>query len=153
MKTFSQLVEAARANVKELFPWDLAERMETETLLIVDIREPYEYDAMHIQDSLNVPRGILETACEYDFEETVPELVEARDEEVILVCRSGNRSIFAAEVLQKMGYQHVYSLQTGLRGWNEFEQPLVDKDNYPVSLDDADDYFTAKVHPEQRRPS
>lgn len=152
MKTFTQLVEAARTNVKELFPWDLVERMKNETILIVDIREPYEYDAMHIQDSLNVPRGILETACEYDFEETVPELVEARDKEVVLICRSGNRSIFAAEVLQQMGYQHVYSLQTGLRGWNEFEQPLVDKDNYPVSIDDADDYFAAKVHPEQRRP-
>lgn len=153
MKTFTQLVEEARANVKELFPWDLTERLENEKILIVDIREPYEYEAMHIQDSLNVPRGILETACEYDFEETVPELVEARDKEVVLVCRSGNRSIFAADVLQKMGYQHVYSLQTGLRGWNEFEQPLVDNDNYSVSLDDADDYFSAKVHPEQRRPS
>jgi len=152
MKTFTQLVEESRAKVKELFPWDLTERLENEKILIVDIREPYEYEAMHIQDSLNVPRGILETACEYDFEETVPELVEARDKEVVLVCRSGNRSIFAAEVLQKMGYQHVYSLQTGLRGWNEFEQPLVDNDNYPVSLDDADDYFSAKVHPEQRRP-
>jgi len=152
MKTFTQLVEEARANVKELFPWDLTERLQDEKILIVDIREPYEYEAMHIQDSLNVPRGILETACEYDFEETVAELVEARDKEVVLVCRSGNRSIFAAEVLQKMGYQHVFSLQTGLRGWNEFEQPLVDKDNYPVAIDDADEYFTAKVHPEQRRP-
>lgn len=152
MKTFIQLVEEARANVRELFPWDLTDRLENEQILIVDIREPYEYEAMHIQDSLNVPRGILETACEYDFEETVPELVEARGKEVVLVCRSGNRSIFAAEVLQKMGYRHVYSLQTGLRGWNEFEQPLVDNDNYPVSLDDADDYFSAKVHPEQRRP-
>jgi rhodanese-related sulfurtransferase len=153
MKTFTQLVEAARANVKELFPWDLVEHLKDQNILLVDIREPYEYDAMHIQDSLNVPRGILETACEYDFEETVPELVEARDKEVVLICRSGNRSIFAAEVLQQMGYQHVYSLKTGLRGWNEFEQPLVDKDNYPVALDDADDYFTAKVHPEQRRPT
>jgi rhodanese-related sulfurtransferase len=153
MKTFTQLVDAARVRVKEVFPWDLVERIKDNNVLIVDIREPYEYDAMHIQDSLNVPRGILETACEYDFEETVPELVEARDKEVILICRSGNRSIFAADVMQQMGYQHVYSLKTGLRGWNEFEQPLVDKDNYPVSLDDADDYFSAKVHPEQRRPS
>ncbi|MBI1425203.1 MAG: rhodanese-like domain-containing protein [Gammaproteobacteria bacterium] len=152
MKTFYQLVEAARANVKELFPWDLVDRVQANDILVIDIREPYEYDAMHIQDSLNVPRGILETACEYDFEETVPELVEARDKDVVLVCRSGNRSIFAAEVLQQMGYQKVYSLKTGLRGWNEFEQPLVDKDNYPVSIDDADDYFTAKVHPEQRKP-
>ena len=152
MKTFTQLVEASRANVKELFPWDLVDRIKEDKILIVDIREPYEYDAMHIQDSLNVPRGILETACEYDFEETVPELVEAREQEVILICRSGNRSIFAAEVMQQMGYRHVYSLKTGLRGWNEFEQPLVDKDNYPVSIDDADDYFAAKVRPEQRRP-
>jgi rhodanese-related sulfurtransferase len=153
MKTFTQLVEDARGNVKELFPWDLADRINQAGMLIVDIREPYEYDAMHIQDSLNVPRGILETACEYDYEETVPELVEARDKEVIVVCRSGNRSIFAAEVMQQMGYNHVFSLKTGLRGWNEFEQPLVDKDNYPVTLDDADDYFSAKVRPEQRRPS
>jgi rhodanese-related sulfurtransferase len=152
MKTFTQLVEASRAKVKEIFPWDLVELRKDKNPIIVDIREPYEFDAMHIQDSLNVPRGILETACEYDFEETVPELVEARNQDVILICRSGNRSIFAAEVMQQMGYQHVYSLKTGLRGWNEFEQPLVDKDNYPVSLDDADDYFTAKVRPEQRRP-
>ena len=58
---------------------------------------------MHIKDSINVPRGILETACEYNFEETVPELVKARDKEIILVCRSGNRSVFAAEVMQQMG--------------------------------------------------
>ncbi|MEJ2362847.1 MAG: rhodanese-like domain-containing protein [Gammaproteobacteria bacterium] len=153
MKTFTQLVEAARANVKELFPWDLSDRLKQEDILIVDIREPYEYDAMHIKDSLNVPRGILETACEYDFEETVPELVEARDKEVVVVCRSGNRSIFAAEVMQQMGFQKVFSLQTGLRGWNEFEQPLVDEDNIEVSIDDADDYFAAKVRPEQRHPT
>jgi len=153
MKTFSQLVEAARSKVRELFPWDLQERMQNNEILIVDIREPYEYDAMHIRDSLNVPRGILETACEYDFEETVPELVKARQREVVLVCRSGNRSIFAAEIMQQLGYENVYSLNTGLRGWNEFEQELVDGDNLPVSIDDADDYFTAKVRPEQRRPA
>jgi len=152
MKTFTQLIEAARASVKELLPWDLTERMQEHEILIVDIREPYEYDAMHIRDSLNVPRGILETACEYDFEETVPELVQARQREVVLVCRSGNRSIFAAEVMQQMGYQTVYSLKSGLRGWNDFEQELVDKDNLPVAIDDADDYFAAKVRPDQRRP-
>jgi len=153
MKTFTQLVEAARGKVRELFPWDLLERMQQHDVLIVDIREPYEYEAMHIRDSLNVPRGILETACEYDYEETVPELVQARQREVVLVCRSGNRSIFAAEVMQQLGYETVFSLQTGLRGWNEFEQELVDGDNLPVSIDDADDYFAAKVRPDQRRPA
>ena len=40
--------------------------------MLLDVREPYEFDAMHIPNSVNVPRGILESACEWDFEETIP---------------------------------------------------------------------------------
>jgi rhodanese-related sulfurtransferase len=149
MKTFTQLVKEASENVAEVFPWDIGERFPSQDLLIVDVREPYEYDAMHIADSLNVPRGILETACEYNFEETVPELVTAREKHIILVCRSGNRSIFAAEVMQQMGYQHVYSLKTGLRGWADNELPLFDNDNNPVDIDAAEAYFLPQVRPDQ----
>ena len=149
MKTFNQLVKEAQKNVTEIFPWDLAELIENETVLLVDIREPYEFDAMHIAGSINVPRGILETACEYDFEETVPQLVKARNSKVILICRSGNRTIFAADIMQQMGYQDVQSLKTGLKGWNDSEQPLVDKNEDPVDIDDADEYFTPKLEQEQ----
>ncbi len=152
MKTFNQLVEAARSHVKELFPWDAEERLNDESLLIIDVREPYEFDAMCIKGSINVPRGVLETACEYDFEETIPELVEARNKTVIVVCRSGNRSIFAAEVMRQMGYKDAVSLKTGLRGWNEAELPLVTKDNSIVDIDDADEYFLPKLKPEQLSP-
>lgn len=152
MKTFNQLVEETRKRVKELFPWDVEERLESEKLLIVDVREPYEYEVMHIENSINVPRGILETACEYDFEETIPELVEARDKPVVVVCRSGNRSLFVADIMQQMGYQEVYSMKTGLRGWNEAEQPLKDKSESLVDVDLADEYFTPKLRPEQFSP-
>lgn len=152
MKTFNQLVEETRTRVKELFPWDVEERLESESLLIVDVREPYEYEILHIENSLNVPRGILETACEYDFEETIPELVEARDKPVVVVCRSGNRSLFVADIMQQMGYQEVYSMKTGLRGWNEAEQPLKDTNNNPVDIDFADEYFTPKLRLEQHSP-
>lgn len=152
MKTFNQLVEETRKRVKELFPWDVEERLESEKLLIVDVREPYEYEVMHIENSINVPRGILETACEYDFEETIPELVEARDKPVVVVCRSGNRSLFVADIMQQMGYQEVYSMKTGLRGWNEAEQPLKDKSESQVDVDLADEYFTPKLRPEQHSP-
>ena len=152
MKKFNQLVDEARKNVKEIFPWDIADRIPDHATIIVDVREPYEYDAMHIQDSINVPRGILETACEYNYEETVPELVMARDKEIILVCRSGNRSIFAAEVMQQMGYKHVYSLKTGLRGWADNEYPLIDKNATPVDLDTAEEYFLPRVRPDQLPP-
>ena len=44
------------------------------------------------------------------------------------------------------------SLQTGLRGWNDYEQPLQDEGGRPVELDDADEYFTARLRPEQMKP-
>ena len=152
MKTFNQLVKEASKSVNEVFPWDISDRLNDQTMLIVDVREPYEFDAMHIAGSINVPRGILETACEYNYEETVPELVKARDQQVILVCRSGNRTIFAAEVMQQMGYQYVYSLKTGLRGWADNELPLIDKDDNPVDLDTAEEYFLPIVRPDQLSP-
>lgn len=153
MKNFNELVAESAKNVTEIFPWDLEERFtENPSLLLLDIREPYEFDAMHIKGSLSVPRGVLETACEYNYEETNALLVEARDKEVVVVCRSGNRSIFACEVMQKMGYKNVVSLKTGLRGWSDYEQPLFDKDENEVDEDTAIDYFTANIRPEQMAP-
>ncbi len=152
MKTFSQLVAESAKNIDEIFPWDLEEKRDSPPMLL-DIREPYEFDAMHIKDSTNVPRGILETACEYNFEETVPELVEAREHEIVVICRSGNRSIFAAEVMLKMGYKNVVSLKTGLRGWVDYELPLVDANEQEVNEDAADEYFTPKLRPEQISPN
>ncbi len=153
MMRFIELIRSCLTDVKEIMPWDLEERLEDNPdLLIVDVREPEEFAAMHIPNSLNVPRGILESACEWDFEETEPELVQARDREVIVVCRSGHRSVLAANSLQVLGFNNVASLKTGLRGWNDYEQPLVDGQEQPVDMDDADDYFTTKLRPEQMRP-
>ena len=153
MKKFNDLVAESARNITEIFPWDLEERFtENPSLLLLDIREPYEFDAMHIKGSLNVPRGVLETACEYDYEETVALLVESRDKEIIVACRSGNRSIFACEVMQKMGYKNVASLKTGLRGWSDYEQALFDKNNNEVDEDTAIDYFTANIREDQMTP-
>ncbi len=151
MKTFSQLVAESAKNIDEIFPWDLDEKKDNLPMLL-DIREPYEFEAMHIKGSINVPRGILETACEYDFEETVPELVEAREKEIVVICRSGNRSVFAAEVMKMMGYKNAVSLKTGLRGWVDYELPLVDANEQEVDEDEADEYFTPRLRPEQMSP-
>ncbi len=154
MKKFNDLVAESAKNVTEIFPWDLEERLlENPSLLLLDIREPYEFDAMHIKDSLNVPRGVLETACEWDYEETVADLVNARDKEVIVACRSGNRSIFVCEVMQKLGYNNVVSLKTGLRGWSDYEQPLYNKNNEEIDEDTAIDYFTTNLRKDQIAPS
>ena len=153
MKKFNDLVAESAKNVTEILPWDLEERLEQNpSLLLLDIREPYEFEAMHIKDSLNVPRGVLETACEWDYEETVSQLVLARDLEVVVACRSGNRSIFVCEIMQQMGYKNVVSLKTGLRGWSDYDQALFDKDNNEVDEDTAIDYFTATIRKDQMAP-
>ena len=154
MKRFTDLVAETLTAITEEFPWDIEEKMSNseQRPLILDIREPDEFSAMHIQDSLHVPRGILESACEYDYEETVRELVEARDRDIVVVCRSGNRSALAAFTMQLMGYQHVSSMKTGLRGWNDYELPLVDIAGNTVPVDVADEFFTARLRPEQMSP-
>jgi len=150
VKSFEELVSDCLDEVEELFPWDLEELLQKDpAILILDIREPYEFDAMHIRDSVNVPRGVLESACEYDYEETVPELVEARERDIVVICRSGKRSVLAADVMQKMGYSKVRSLKTGLRGWSDYEQEMVDASGQVVDEDTAIDYFTPKLRPEQ----
>jgi len=152
-KNFIELVRECLTDVREIMPWDLEERLrENPDLMIVDVREPYEFSAMHIPGSVNVPRGILESACEWDYEETVPELVQGREREIVVVCRSGHRSVLAAYSMQLLGYSNVVSLQTGLRGWKDYEQPLVDAAEAEVDLDDADVYFTPQIRPEQLRP-
>jgi rhodanese-related sulfurtransferase len=153
MKTYNQLIEECLETVEEVFPWDLEEELQNgDKPLILDIREPEEFNAMRIKDSINVPRGILEQSCEWDYEETVPELVQSRDKPIVLVCRSGNRSVLAAYTMQQMGYENVKSLKTGLKGWNDYEQPLVDNNNNDVDIDDADEYFASKVKAEQMKP-
>lgn len=149
MKRFTELVAETAERVKELFPWDLEDIIQEREVMLLDVREPYEYEAMHIAGSINVPRGVLETACEYDYEETLPELVEARDKEIVVVCRSGNRSVFVCDVMQQMGYTNVSSLKTGLRGWVDYEQPLLNTMGKNVSEDDADEYFAPNLRPEQ----
>lgn len=153
MKTYSQLIEECLDTVEEVFPWDLEEELQSENKpLLLDIREPEEFNAMHVKDSVNVPRGILEQSCEWDFEETIPDLVQARDKPIVVICRSGNRSVLAAYTMQQMGYENVKSLKTGLKGWTDYEQPLVDNNNQEIDIDDADEYFASKVRPEQMRP-
>ena len=154
MKRFTDLVADTLADITEVFPWDIEEQMNDSEPrpLILDIREPDEFSAMHIQDSLHVPRGILESACEYDYEETVRELVEARDRAIVVACRSGNRSALAACTMQLLGYQHVSSMKTGLRGWNDYELPLVDATGNKVPVDVADEFFTTRLRPDQMSP-
>jgi len=69
-----------------------------------------------------------------------------------VICRSGNRSVLAAHTMQLMGYSRVFSLKTGIRGWNDYEQPLQDAQGATVDPDAADVALSVKPTPEQLGP-
>jgi rhodanese-related sulfurtransferase len=153
MKRYADLVADALTRVQEIQPWDLSRQLaEGRELVLLDVREPAEFASLHIPGAINVPRGVLEQSCEWDFDETVPMLAAGRGLDIVVICRSGYRSALVADVMQQMGYTRVVSLKTGVRGWNDFEQPLVDAAGDPVDADAADALLGPHLRPEQRNP-
>ncbi len=153
MKSYDDLVAEALKRVKELMPWDLSRMLAGGGKpVLLDVREPAEFSMLHIPGSINVPRGVLEQSCEWDYDETIPFLAAGRELEIVVVCRSGKRSVLAADVLLSMGYTRVVSLKTGVRGWNDYEQPLVDGGDNPVDADTAETLLGPRLRPDQRKP-
>lgn len=152
-RRYADLLADAQRRVREVMPWDLAASLAgAQPPLVVDVREPAEFAQARIDGSINVPRGLLEAACDWGYDDTVPLLARARDRAVVVVCRSGSRSLLAADVMQAMGFSDVASLKTGVRGWNDFEQPLLDAAGVPVDGDTADALLAARVRPDQFGP-
>lgn len=152
-KTYKSMVSELSGKVRELFPWEFLEVSRSgPTPLLLDIRCPNEFDKFSIKGSINVPRGILEIACDYGYEETVPELVEARDRPILVICRSGSRSILSARTLELMGYSDVASLRTGLRGWNDYELALYNSAGERLDPDRVEAMLSPGLSPEQLGP-
>ncbi|HKB60844.1 MAG TPA: rhodanese-like domain-containing protein [Gallionellaceae bacterium] len=153
MKGYDQLVGDALNRVREIMPWDLGKRLdEGDAPLLLDVREPAEFALLRIPGSVNVPRGVLEQSCEWDYDETVPELAGDRKREIVVICRSGKRSVLAADIMQQMGFTNVISLKLGVRGWNDAELPLEDGDGSALDPDTVDELLAPRVRPDQRKP-
>ena len=153
MKRYADLVADALTRVKEIQPWDLSKQLAAgRELVLLDVREPAEFAMLRIPGAINVPRGVLEQSCEWDYDETVPLLAAGRELDIVVICRSGYRSVLVADVMQQMGYISAVSLNTGVRGWNDFEQPLVDSAGNPVDADTADALLAPRLRPDQHKP-
>ena len=80
---------------------------------ILDVREPDEWNQVHIPGATLVPLGQLSTRLS-----EIP-----KDQEVVVVCRSGNRSATARDILLKAGYTTVTSMAGGLNQWQAAGYP------------------------------
>lgn len=82
-----------------------------EKLNLVDVREPHENAEFNI-GGLLLPLGKVQTMQVDDIE-------DLKGEEVIVYCRSGNRSGQAALILDTLGFTNVKNLTGGMLGWQE----------------------------------
>jgi len=115
---FKKLVAEAKGRIREITVAELtslAASAATKPVLI-DVRETEEFVAGHAPGALHLSRGTLEGK----IEAVVPDVTTA----VVLSCASGNRSAFAAESLQKMGYTNVASLIGGFGAWLKAGLPV-----------------------------
>ena len=111
---FLAIVNAAKAEIREIEIQALNELSTPYVLL--DTREDHEWQAGHLPGAMHLSKGIIER----DIEQTVQDKQQA----IILYCGGGFRSALAAQSLQKMGYQQVYSLAGGYKAWCEAGLPL-----------------------------
>ena len=86
------------------------EMMDTQEVIILDVREQDEYDSGHIPGAVLLPVGTID-------EETAAEVIPEKDSMVLVYCRSGNRSKTASETLVGLGYTNIYEFD-GINTWS-----------------------------------
>jgi len=115
---FLKLVNEAKARIKEISPQELKEKMmRHENFHLIDVREDNEWQEGHITGASHLSKGIIER----DIETKIPDL----QAQIVVYCSGGFRCALVADSLKNMGYQHVYSLDTGSRGWIDAGNSLV----------------------------
>jgi rhodanese-related sulfurtransferase len=103
---FEAIVDEARTRVREITPDAARERRGAR---LIDVREDDEWRAGHAEGAEHIGKGVIER----DIVQKVPD----KNEELILYCGGGYRSVLAADALQKMGYQRVFSMAGGWKAW------------------------------------
>ena len=83
-------------------------------LVILDVRTTSEYEDGHIKGAVNIP--VQELSARLD------EL--SNEDELLVYCRTGNRSAQAVDILQDVGFTKIYHMDAGITGWIEAGYPV-----------------------------
>ena len=103
--------------IEEIEPFEAPQEIEGGDVVLVDTREPHEYQEAHLEGGKLVPPAMLAD----EIEAVAPD----KSARTILYCRSGNRSGIAAAQMQAMGYTNVASVAGGIIAWQEQGLPVV----------------------------
>ena len=109
MQSPRDLLNAAKADIREVDPKEVAEHLDHYRIL--DVREPDEYQQGALPGAVHVPRGQLE----FSIEGRLPD----KSAPIAVYCAGGTRSAFAAKTLQELGYSDVVSVIGGFNKWKD----------------------------------
>jgi len=87
-------------------------------LLLIDVREQNEWDSMHIPNAVLIPKESIA--------DKISEVCDNKSQAIYLHCRSGVRSLHAAESLLALGYHEVYSVDGGIMDWAMYGYEIVE---------------------------
>jgi rhodanese-related sulfurtransferase len=110
---------AAAAGPATIEPKALNERIAwaDPSLFLLDVRTPEEYAGGHLPGAVNIPHSELAAR--------IAELDGARERDVVVYCRTGNRTAQALEVLGKAGFKRIFRLQGDYARWSEEKRPVI----------------------------
>ena len=120
MASFRDLLAQAKSQIVEIDTAAAQKRIEEGNVVVLDVREPDEYEQGALPNALHIPRGHLEAQIEGRAVD--------RDQTIVVYCAGGVRSAFAAQTLQELGYTDVLSVAGGFGKWKdegrEWRQPV-----------------------------
>lgn len=113
---FLKVVDDAKTRVRELTVAQVAEKFKKgDQFHFVDVREDDEWKGGYAKGAIHIGKGVIER----DIEANIPD----KSAEIVLYCGGGFRSALAGDMLLKMGYKNVISMDCGIRGWREAGLP------------------------------
>jgi len=109
MPSFRDLLQQAKARIREVDTSEAEAEIAAKPAVVLDVREPDEYEQGALPGAVHIPRGHLESQVE--------SRITDKAAPVVVYCAGGTRSAFAADTLQQLGYTDVVSMAGGFNKW------------------------------------
>ena len=111
MPSFRDLLRDTKARIREVDTAEAAGQVADARTVVLDVREPDEYEQGALPGAVHIPRGHLESQVEGRIAD--------HDAHIVVYCAGGTRSAFAAETLGRLGYRDVVSMVGGFNRWKD----------------------------------
>ena len=105
----------SQPSYQQITQQEAKEMMDSQQVIVLDVREQEEYDGGHIPGAVLLPVGTID-------EDSAAAVIPDKDDTVLVYCRSGNRSKTASATLAQLGYTNVYEFG-GINTWPYDTEP------------------------------